>query len=202
MTAPPPSPPVSRLAPSGLEAPVLFWHFVAIAVSLVPTLFFGFAVAPAAFRILPTRDMAANLTGSILTKACWLAEGGFAVLFVTSWLLGRWWSAPRLSRSLWTRAAILGVITSTVIEKLLIPPMDKIRREAPGLIDDLPVADPSRILLDRYHRLSTAFFAADIAAALLILVVTVRLIAHHQRAAPAPAAVQPPLPKLLDLSDV
>ncbi len=199
------SPHPSRLTPHvrGLEAPLLFWHFVAIALALVPGLFFAFAVAPAAFHLLPTRDLAASLVSPILTKACWLAEASFALLFVTSWLFGKWWSAPRLSRSLATRAAILGVIAAAVIEKLLIPPMDKIREEAPGLIDNLPTNDPSRILLDRYHRLSTAFFAVVMAAALVILMVTVRLIVRRaQGVAPPPAAARPPVPKLLDLSDV
>lgn len=185
-----------------LEAPLLFWHIAALALALVPPIFFGYAVAPAAFRILPTRDMAASLVSPILTKACWLAEGSFALLFLTSWLLSRWWGAPRLSRSLATRAAILGMIASVVIEKLLIPPMEKIREESPGLIDNLPMADPSRILLGRYHRLSTAFFAAEVAAALLILIVTARLIARRAQSPPAPRAARPPVPKLLDLSDV
>lgn len=194
------SSPVSPLASPGPELPVLILHLFALALAVGPPIFFGVAVAPAAFRVLPTRDLAASLTSPVLTKACWLAEGSFAVLFFTSWLLGRWWNAPRLSRSLATRAAILGMIAAVVIEKLLIPPMDRIREEAPGLIDNLPVADPSRLLLDRYHRLSTAFFGADVTAALLILLVTARLVLRRGQAPTDPP--QPPVPKLLDLSDV
>src|SRR5262249_32508865 len=126
------------------------------------------AVAPASFRILPTRDLAASLQSPILTAACRIAEGSFGVLFLTSWLLSRWWSPPRLTRTLATRAAILGMITAVVIESLLIPPMDRIRAEA-GLIDTLPVTDPSRVLLARYHRLSTGFFAAGLRAPLPVL---------------------------------
>jgi uncharacterized membrane protein len=185
-----------------LQAPILTLHLLALTLAIGPAVFFGFAVAPAAFRVLPTRDMAAALAGSILTRACWLAEASFAVLFATGWLLSRWWEAPRLPRSLVTRAAIFGVITSLVIQKLLIPPMEKIRQETAGLIDNLPAGDPSRILLGRYHRLATAFFAADLAAAVLILLVTVRLIARRSAAPTAPAAARPPVPKLLDLSDV
>jgi hypothetical protein len=173
-----------------------------LALAIGPAVFFGFAVAPTAFRILPTRDMAAALTGPILTRACWLAEGSFLVLFLTGWLLSRWWEAPRLSRSLVTRAAILGMITSLVIEKLLIPPMEKIRQEAGGLIDNLPAGDPSRLLLARYHRLATTFFAADVAVALLLLLVTARLVARRGETPAPPAAARPPVPKLLDLSDV
>src|SRR6476660_9744960 len=134
-----------------LEGPVLFLHLAALSLALGPPIFFALAVAPPSFRVLPTRDLAASLQSPILTGACHLAEGSFAVLFLTSWLLGRWWEAARLTRTLATRAAMLGMITAVVIESLLIPPMDKIRTEAPGLIDNLPASDPSRILLARYH---------------------------------------------------
>ena len=157
-------------------------------------------VAPASFRVLPTRDLAASLQSPILTAACRLAEGSFGVLFLTSWLLGRWWVAPRLTRTLATRGAILGMITAVVIESLLIPPMDRIRAEA-GLLDTLPVTDPSRVLLTRYHRLATGFFSAGLAAAAVLLFATVRLISARRR---TPAAPLPPptVPKLLDLSDL
>ncbi|HYB53147.1 MAG TPA: DUF4149 domain-containing protein, partial [Thermoanaerobaculia bacterium] len=159
--------------PSRWEAPVLTLHLLALTMVIGPTVFFAFAVAPSAFQLL-TRDRAAELTAPILTRACWLAEGSFAILFLTGWLLATSRDATRLSRSLMTRAAILGVITSLVIEKLLIPPIEKIRQDAPGLIDNLPASDPSRLLLARYHRLATGFFAADLAVALLLLLVTAR----------------------------
>ena len=163
-------------------------HLTALSLALGPPVFFALAVAPASFRVLPTRDLAASLQSPILTVACRLAEGSFAVLFLTSWLLGRWWEAARLTRTLATRAAILGMITAVVIESLLIPPMDKIRSEA-GLLDTLPMTDPSRVLLARYHRLATGFFSAGLVAALVILVATVRLIARAtQQSASRPAA--------------
>jgi hypothetical protein len=183
-----------------LEAPVLMLHLAALALALGPPIFFALAVAPASFRVLPTRDLAASLQSPILTAACRLAEGSFAVLFLTSWLLGRWWDAARLTRTLATRAAILGMITAVVIESLLIPPMDKIRMEA-GLLDTLPLTDPSRVLLARYHRLATGFFSAGLIAAVVILLATVRLILAHRQVPVSPPA-PPSVPKLLDLSDV
>jgi hypothetical protein len=187
-------------AAARLEAPVLGLHLIALALALGPPIFFAVAVAPASFRVLPTRDLAAGLQSPILTSACRLAEGSFGVLFLTSWLLGRWWEAPRLTRTLSTRAAILGMITAVVIESLLIPPMDRIRSEA-GLLDTLPLTDPSRTLLARYHRLATGFFAAGLAAAAVLLFATVRLIAARRRTPPTPLP-PPAVPKLLDLSDV
>ncbi|MEP6768418.1 MAG: DUF4149 domain-containing protein [Acidobacteriota bacterium] len=194
--------PLSRPPSPGLFSLVLAAHLFALALAIGPPLFFAAAVAPSAFKILPTRDLAGALQSPILIRACWFAEASFAVLFLTSWLLGRWSSAPRLQKSLLTRAPVLGMIAAVVIEKLLIPPIDRIRTEAPGLIDRLPANDPSRILLDRYHRLSTSFFAAEIAVAAVILVVTARLLSDRRAAPPVPAASRPPVPKLLDLSDV
>jgi hypothetical protein len=77
--------------------------------------------------------------------------------------------------------------------------MDRIRAEAPGLIDNIPAGDPSRLLLDRYHRLATGFFTAALAVGVVVLILTARLL-WVGRAAPAPSASPPPLPKLLDLS--
>ena len=183
-----------------LEVPVLFLHLAALSLAIGPPVFFAVAVAPASFRILPTRDLAATLQSPILTALCRLEEASFAVLFLTSWLLSRWWKAPRLSKTLATRSAILGMITAVVVESLLIPPMDRIRSEA-GLIDTLPVTDPSRVLLGRYHRLATGFFSAGLVAAVVILLATVRLVAARRAAPPAPRRL-PEVPKLLDLSDV
>jgi hypothetical protein len=183
---------------SRLQSPVLFFHLAAIALAIGPALFFGAIVAPAAFRVLPTRDLAASLASPVLSGACLIAEVAFAVLFATAWWLTRD-GAPRLTRSLLTRLPVAGFFAALVIRELLIPPMDRIRREAPGLIDNLPAADPSRILLDRYHRLATGFFTAVLAIAAAILLLTARLLSAGRAALP-PAASRPPVPKLLDLS--
>jgi hypothetical protein len=183
-----------------LAAPVLALHLLGLAATLGAPVFFGAAVAPLSFRVLPTRDLAAALQSPILTRLCWLLEGGFVLLLLTSWLVSRWWNAPRAAGALLTRAPILGIIGAFVIEKLLIPPIDRIRTGAAGLIDNLPAADPDRLLLARYHRLATGFFAVEIVAALLVLLVTARLLAARRGAPESQAAARPPAPKLLDLS--
>ena len=189
-------------AGSRFEAPVLVLHLLALSLTLASPLFFGAVVAPAAFRVLPTRDLAASLQSPILHRLCGTMEGGFVVLLATSWFLTRRWGAPRALSALLTRAPLLGVIGAVVIQQLLIPPIDRIRQEAPGLIDNLPAADPARLLLDRYHRLATGFFGVEIAAAGLILLVTARLLLLRRAAPVPPGASRPPVPKLLDLSGV
>jgi hypothetical protein len=182
-----------------LEPPLLFLHLAAVALAIGPALFFGAIVAPNAFRLLPTRDLAASLTSPVLSGACVLAEVAFGVLFATSWVLTRD-GVPRLTRSLLTRLPVAGFFAALVIRELLIPPIDRIRAEAPGLIDNLPAADPSRLLLDRYHRLATGLFGAMLAVAFAVLVLTARVLAVRRSQPSAPSASRPPVPKLLDLS--
>jgi hypothetical protein len=183
-----------------LRVLVLALHLGALALALAPPVFFGAVVAPSIFHVLPTRDLAAALVSPILSRLCILAEACFGVLFATGWLLGG--GAPRMLRALATRLPVLGFFAAIVIQQLLIPPMDRIRAEAPGLIDNLPAADPSRVLLDRYHRLSTGFFTLEIASALALLVVTARLLSQPEPPAPTgqTGAGPKPLPKILDLS--
>ncbi|HEY1251178.1 MAG TPA: hypothetical protein VGH97_08290 [Thermoanaerobaculia bacterium] len=179
---------------------ILVLHLAALALAFAPPVFFGAVVAPSVFHVLPTKDLAAALVSPILSRLCVLAEACFGVLFATGWLLtGR--GAPRMLRALATRLPVLGFFAAIVIQQLLIPPMDRIRAEAPGLIDNLPAADPSRVLLDRYHRLSTGFFTLEIASALALLVVTARLLSPPADAAPAATGTPgpKPVPKILDL---
>lgn len=179
-----------------LESLVLAVHLLALSLALAPPLFFGAVVAPAVFRVLPTRDMAGALQSPILSKLCLLGEASFLVLFATSWLLTSRTGA-RLTRSLLTRLPILGFFAAIVIRQLLIPPIDRIREEATGLIDSLPASDPSRLMLDRYHRLATGFFSVEIAAGLLLLFATARLLAQRP-AGPAPRRPREVV-KVLDL---
>ena len=180
-----------------LDTLILTVHLAALALALAPPIYFGAVVARSVFHVLPTRDLAAAVTSPILSKTCLLAEASFGVLFATSWWLTRR-DAPRMSRALLTRLPILGFFAAIVIRQLLIPPIDRIREEAPGLIDSLPASDPSKILLDRYHRLATGFFSLEIAAAAILLVSTASLLAFRRT---MPMAVPKPkeVVKVLDL---
>ena len=188
---------------NALETPALVVHLAALALVLGAPVFFGAVVAPLSFKLLPTHDMAGALQAPVLTRLCWMLEAGFGLLLLTSWWLTRE-GAGRLLRMLMTRGAFLGLIAAVVIEKLLVARIEKLRQDSPGLIDNLPALDPSRIVIERLHKLSTGFFAVELAAGAIILVTTARWIASRTRppaaAAPLPGASRPPIPKVLDLS--
>ncbi|PYQ63534.1 MAG: hypothetical protein DMF54_16510, partial [Acidobacteria bacterium] len=116
---------------SRVDSAVLFLHLAALALAIGPAVFFGAVVAPALFRVLPTRDLAATVVSPVLSGACLLAEVAFGVLFATSFWLTRE-GVPRLMRSLLTRLPVAGFFAALVVHQLLIPPIDRIRREAPG----------------------------------------------------------------------
>lgn len=180
-----------------LDTLALTLHLAALAFALAPPVYFGAVVARSVFKVLPTNDLAGAVQSPILSQTCLLAEISFAVLFATSWWLTRR-ETPRNTKALLTRLPVLGFFAALVIGQLLIPPIDRIREEAPGLIDSLPASDPSKILLDRYHKLSTGFFSLEIVAALLMLLATARLLADRRG---SPVAVPKPKEavKVLDL---
>ena len=185
--------------PPRLRPLLVALHLAALSFVLAPPLFFGAVVAPAVFHVLPTHDLAGALQSPILTRLCILTEACFGILFATGWLLAAGSGAQKTLRALATRLPVLGFFAAIVIQQLLIPPIDRIRREAPGLIDNLPAADPSRLLLDRYHRLSTGFFSLEIASALALLLVTSRLLSQPPAQPERPAAAKA-APKILDLT--
>ena len=151
----------------------------------------------AAVQIVAIADIVMSLDNVIAVAAA--ANGSVPLL-----ILGLAISIPlivagaALIMALLTRLPILGFFAALVIRQLLIPPIDKIRQEAPGLIDTLPAGDPARVLLDRYHRLATGFFALEIGTALLLLLVTARYLTER-RAIPAQPKPVEPAPKILDL---
>jgi hypothetical protein len=180
-----------------LDALVLTLHLAALAFALAPPVYFGAVVARSVFKVLPTHDLAGRVQSPILSQTCVIAEISFAVLFATSWWLTRR-DTPRNAKALLTRLPVLGFFAALVIRQLLIPPIDRIREEAPGLIDNLPASDPSKILLERYHRLSTGFFSLEIVAALLMLLATARLLTAR-RASPVAVPRPKEAVKVLDL---
>ena len=107
--------------------------------------------------------MAGALQSPILTQLCGIARGELPrpLRDVLAADLRRRGEGD--ARAADARCRSSGSSRALVIQQLLIPPIDRIRAEAPGLIDNLPAGDPSRVLLDRYHRLSTGFFAVEIA---------------------------------------
>jgi hypothetical protein len=131
---------------------------------------FGALSAPLLFKLLPSRDLAGQVAGTIVARldwAGWVAFGGsFLLSYLPRWLaevadqdlIGplRLWSAGAL-------AALLLCLASSFI---VTPRIQELRSSISGPIDSLPVDNSTRMAHGKAHRFSTQFFLLRLLLAL------------------------------------
>lgn len=159
-------------------------HLLALATAIGAPLCFAFAVAPAAFSVLPVRSLAGDLNGRVLQAVCVGLEAAFAVLFGT---------VAFLSRGLGSRAVvvlrrlpILAFFAAMVTGQLVIPAMDRLRASLPAGGSPLPAS------FTKLHALSSAFLSISLLCGLGILLWTATLLSPGRSSAspilPGPAS--------------
>lgn len=125
-------------------------------------------VAPAAFDVLPTRTLAGALVGRVLPVLFW---SGVIVGVASAWL------GARLPSS---HARIVGaivlVVSCLVAQLVIAPRIERVRAAIGGPVDALDPANPLRQSFGRLHGASVACLGVGGLAALVMLVVLVRLI--------------------------
>jgi hypothetical protein len=134
--------------------------------------FFSFAVAPAAFAVLPSRHLAGLMVANTLVRVEWLGLVTGSVLVVIQLLTWR-------SRSDRTRLAVIGLLAVmlVVIAMSLFwisPTMESLRAAMGGVIDDVPVTDPLRVRFNELHQYSVTLMSVALAAGLADLFLIVR----------------------------
>lgn len=131
-------------------------------------------VAPAAFRVLPTRALAGALVGQVL-PVLFLAGMFVGVLALTLTPRG----APR---RLLRRVGATGTITGCAVAQLVIGPRISALRDRIGpSVEALAASDPLRVTFGRLHGLSVLALAVAMIFALITLTAAVLAI----RAVPA-----------------
>jgi len=146
-----------------------FVEMLLLSVWLGSMISFSFAVAPSAFAVLPTRELAGALVTSIISKVelMGLVIGPLLILI-------------RLVRPSGTakllHIILLLVMTATAgLSRFSISPkMVSLRQEMGGHIDDVPAADPLRIHFNDLHQYSVALMSAAMLAGIVVLFLTVR----------------------------
>ena len=120
-------------------------------------------VAPAAFRVLPTRSLAGALVGEVL-PVLFFTGIGIGVLALAL--------APRGSpRILLRRIGAVGTIVGCAVAQLVIAPKIHALRERIGpSVEALSVTDPLRVAFGKMHGLSVLSLGVAMAFALVILV--------------------------------
>jgi Domain of unknown function (DUF4149) len=137
-------------------------------------IFFSFAVAPSAFAVLPTREMAGVMVTSTIGKIelLGLIIGALLILMhATSW------RSRKSSRAIKTLQAVLLVlmIAAAGLSRFWISPaMVSLRARMGGHIDDVLATDPLRIQFNDLHRYSVGLMSAAMISGLVVLFLTVR----------------------------
>jgi uncharacterized protein DUF4149 len=152
---------------------LIFLQMLTLVIWLGGMLLFAFAVAPSAFAVLPTRELAGALVTSVLSKVelLGLAAGPLLMVIVLlSWKVDRARTANKIIRLL----LLTMMSTSAALSRFLITPtMVSLRESMGGLIDQVPADDPMRIQFDYLHQYSVGLMSVAIFAGLIVLFLTV-----------------------------
>ncbi len=135
--------------------------------------FFSFAVAPSAFGVLPSRELAGNLVSRtlMLVNFSGMAIGIVVLLttFVKQLAIKPFW--------LWTeRFLLLILIAACSVGQFVIGFwLSSLRLQAGKPIDEIAAEDPLRVQFDLLHQYSVwALMAAMIASLLVFYIISVR----------------------------
>jgi hypothetical protein len=137
-------------------------------------MFFSFAVAPSAFAVLPTREMAGMVVTSSIGKIEVLGMVCGMVLLLMHFSK---WRASHSSVPIKTLHALLLIlmIASAALSRFWISPaMVSLRAQMGGRIDDFPLSDPLRLQFNDLHQYSVGLMSAAMLFGLVVLFLTVR----------------------------
>lgn len=132
--------------------------------------YFSFVVAPAAFAVLPTRQLAGNLVNRALgiTELIGIVLGATLIVLL---LIAR--TARR--KSFWFELALLSSMTAAMlISRLVVSQRLHELRARLGDVSALAATDPHRLTFDQLHQYSVWLMSFNIIAALILIVLLVR----------------------------
>jgi hypothetical protein len=137
-------------------------------------MFFSFAVAPSAFAVLPTREMAGVMVTSSISKieVLGLIIGALLILIQAA----NWRTRPS-SRGVKTVqiALLILMIASAGLSRFWISPaMVSIRATMGGRIDEMAASEPMRIQFNDLHQYSVGLMSVAMISGLVVLFLTVR----------------------------
>ena len=137
-------------------------------------MFFSFAVAPSAFAVLPTRELAGVMVTSAIGKieTIGLVIGALLVVMqIAKWRGNHLGAAMKTVKAL----LLLTMIGSAGLSRFWISPsMVSLRAQMGGRIDDLAATDPLRIQFNDLHQYSVGLMSVAMLSGLVVLFLTVR----------------------------
>lgn len=134
-----------------------------LALWLGAAIFFSAAVAPGAFAVLPSRELAGALVNQTLAV---LNYGGFGIGLIL--LASSYFSRQNLSRvRLWLEQGLLLIFTAAGAfgQFVIAAQLHALRRQFGRPIDEIPAGDPLRAAFNDLHGYSVAVLSLAMIAA-------------------------------------
>lgn len=138
-------------------------------------LFFAFAVAPAAFSVLPTRHLAGTLVGRTLGTLHWMGIFSGLVFLASSLLYSQLTRGTPHAFAARNVLIILMLALTLVSQFGIIPRMDTLRASI-GEIDSVPPDNPARLQFDALHVWSTRVEGGVLLLGLVVVYLTASLL--------------------------
>ena len=135
-------------------------------------IFFAFAVAPAAFAVLPTRHLAGNIVGRTIAILHWLGIISGLVFLASSLLYSQFTRGTPHAFAARNIVIVLMLALTLTSQFGIIPRMDTLRASM-GEIDSVPPDNPARIQFDALHVWSTRVEGGVLLLGLVVVYLTV-----------------------------
>jgi hypothetical protein len=153
---------------------VAFIEALLVSVWLGSMIFFSFAVAPSAFAVLPTRELAGKVVTSAISKVemIGLIAGPLLILIqLAAWRVRR---ATNRSKALHLILLCVMIAMAALSRFWVSASLVSLRLAMGGMIDDVPVTDPLRVQFNDMHQYSVRMMGAAMLAGFAVLFLTVR----------------------------
>jgi hypothetical protein len=151
--------------------PTALASIVLLAAWLGAALLVAAVVAPAAFAVLPSRTLAGALVSRVLPVLFWAGITiGVSVAALT-------WAMPQ---RIWRTSGALALAGACAAAQLAVAPrIARVREQIGGAVDALDPSDPRRQAFGRLHGLSVAWMGIGGLAAMLTLILLLRLVSSR-----------------------
>jgi D-alanyl-lipoteichoic acid acyltransferase DltB (MBOAT superfamily) len=148
---------------------ILFFQAVLLAIWLGGMFLFSMVLAPTAFAVLPTRDLAGLMVGTTLQKVNIISCSCIVLLVLLtllSFVLKK--KRPRLHRHILIVFALISLSIALYAGLGIDPRMHTLRTRIQTFSNQMP-DDPLRLEFDRLHRRSVNLFGINLVLGVLIL---------------------------------
>jgi uncharacterized membrane protein len=143
-------------------------------------IFFAFVLAPTAFQVLPTTQLAGNVVGRALGKLHYIAIV-CAIVFLLSSLIYNWLADGAVHAFAARHVLVAIMLGLTLLSQFwIIPRMDALRAQA-GDFGAVAINDPIRIHFDALHVWSTRVEGLILLIGLVVIYLAANLFGRANR---------------------